>query len=274
MASKHNKQPGINGRFRANNQYSPSNQYYSRINSQKQDQINEFANECVSRGITSQSQIRNLGRKKGFTLIELLVVVGIIGTLTAILLPALGSARETAKRAVCGSQLHQQGIALQSYSDDNNGFLPFQRDTNNIIWNGTEQQKLFLGKLYDQYLKDLGVLYCPSQNYWKKDGAKGTNKFEVVGEDSYGSYFSRGIMQFDPSLDSQHYQDFVKLEKYEDKNGLVTDVELPQANRNAHKTGVNALNKDSSVHWLSGVVRKGSPDTWNDYWDRVDKGLK
>lgn len=60
----------------------------------------------------------------GFTLIELLVVVGIIAVLISLLLPALGQAREQAKRTVCLSNLKQGGHALQMYANENRGFLP------------------------------------------------------------------------------------------------------------------------------------------------------
>jgi len=60
----------------------------------------------------------------GFTLIELLVVIAIIAILAALLLPALAKARERGYRASCKSNLHQQGVALQIYTGDNNNLLP------------------------------------------------------------------------------------------------------------------------------------------------------
>lgn len=61
---------------------------------------------------------------RGFTLVELLVVIGVIAMLISILLPALNRARRAAQNISCLSGLHQQGIALQMYASQNNGWLP------------------------------------------------------------------------------------------------------------------------------------------------------
>jgi prepilin-type processing-associated H-X9-DG protein/prepilin-type N-terminal cleavage/methylation domain-containing protein len=64
-------------------------------------------------------------RKIGFTLIELLVVVAIIGILAALLLPALSSAREKGRAAVCVNNLKQMQMTFMLYLDDYNGTTPY-----------------------------------------------------------------------------------------------------------------------------------------------------
>jgi prepilin-type N-terminal cleavage/methylation domain-containing protein len=61
---------------------------------------------------------------RGFTLVELLVVIAIIGLLVAMLLPALGSVRESARASLCKSNLKQLGLAMQTYESGRGSFPP------------------------------------------------------------------------------------------------------------------------------------------------------
>ncbi len=63
-------------------------------------------------------------QRRGFTLIELLVVIAIVAILAAILFPVFGKARENARRASCASNLHQIGLGLLQYLQENDDTMP------------------------------------------------------------------------------------------------------------------------------------------------------
>jgi prepilin-type processing-associated H-X9-DG protein len=99
--------------------------------------------------------------KASFTLVELLVVIALIATLAALFLPALNRAQESGRAAACMSNLHQIGVALQLYAQENNNRLPVMRDR----LAGTDPATNPLPSVDQVLSNQLGnvrVLRCPS----------------------------------------------------------------------------------------------------------------
>ncbi len=63
-------------------------------------------------------------RSRGLTLVELLVVIGILGVLMGLMLPAVQSARESARRVTCQNRLRQITLSLHAFEDSWGGFPP------------------------------------------------------------------------------------------------------------------------------------------------------
>src|SRR4051794_19875452 len=73
-------------------------------------------------------------KKAAFTLVELLVVIAVIAVLAALLLPALGAAKEKGYRASCLNNMHEVGVSVQLYAGDNNSYIPMHPSRGNWAW--------------------------------------------------------------------------------------------------------------------------------------------
>jgi prepilin-type N-terminal cleavage/methylation domain-containing protein/prepilin-type processing-associated H-X9-DG protein len=119
-------------------------------------------------------------KRQAFTLIELLVVIAIVGTLLALLAPALVGAIQIAHQTACASNLRQIGLATQQYLKDHDGwFFPlyteddgtgrywyygFEPNGSPALGEGNRILDRTKGKLYP-YLESSGVEVCPTFPY-------------------------------------------------------------------------------------------------------------
>jgi len=121
--------------------------------------------------------------QRGFTLVELLVVIAIIGVLVALLLPAVQSARESARRMQCTNNVRQLGLALHNFHDTNltlppgavdpasagrDAFTKFNIPTNVIHgWGAFIFPYIEQKALYDQYKWDQNWYHANNQNVYQ-----------------------------------------------------------------------------------------------------------
>jgi len=118
-----------------------------------------------------------LRKGRGFTLIELLVVIAIIGILAAMVFPVFARARESARKAVCLSNVKNIALAVQMYLADNNDTLPPTEHRQEVLsyfeavpgggsggdWCWFQSNPyLRWPVILDEYIKNRDVWRCPS----------------------------------------------------------------------------------------------------------------
>ena len=112
------------------------------------------------------TQTISRGKYSGFTLIELLVVISIVSILIAILLPALGKSRESARQMKCVNNIRQLWISMEIYASDL-GHLPSQKYG---VWPMQEYQRFLVINGYVSARRDgstgrvNSLLNCPSED--------------------------------------------------------------------------------------------------------------
>ncbi len=119
-------------------------------------------------------------KRRGFSLVELLIVMSLIALLLAVLVPGLAAARRLAERTRCMSNLKRVGEGFKSFYSAF-GHWPTRENINYP----NEWDTAFYDQMFDSYLTDPKVFYCPSSGQydqpgddWKKSWA-GTNKAKL-----------------------------------------------------------------------------------------------
>ncbi|HUC83718.1 MAG TPA: DUF1559 domain-containing protein [Candidatus Acidoferrales bacterium] len=124
--------------------------------------------------------------RSAFTLVELLVVLAIIAILAALLLPVFKRAKEEARATACLSNLHQIGLALQVYVQENNNKLPVMRDAPTDPAAAATNSFPTIDKVLPAQLGNNHVLHCPSdwQNLFATTGSSYSWNSLLNGEDA------------------------------------------------------------------------------------------
>jgi prepilin-type N-terminal cleavage/methylation domain-containing protein len=234
--------------------------------------------------------MRVRGRQAGFTLVEILVVIGIIAVLVSILLAAMSSAREQARRTKCLAQLGQILKANALYTNGNGRLIwagrmnvtdHFSRnsaDSSVFIDSGTEFIRF--GKLIELGLAPQEVFYCPSSP--GNDPDFNPKVYGIAGQlpakSVYGTYAQRGLRQGGPARPGDLTSTMALLSDFEFRD-TGDRLHLPPVV--CHKKGLNVGYGDASATFVAGAFDSfyfsfgadSFPNRGDGTWGQLDRGM-
>lgn len=142
----------------------------------------------------------SLPSPNGFTMVELVVVVAIVAVLVALMLPAIGKAKETARRTSCLSKLRQIGQIAHGYASMHGGKLPFQarpwanndQSSDYIVsryWLQVREEYNGWGTMFYEGFIPTSLLSCPSRGQLTSSNGTAIQHFPL-------SHFKQHILWF------------------------------------------------------------------------------
>jgi len=213
--------------------------------------------------------------KRFFTVIELLVVIVIIGILASVLMPSLSEAREKALAATCSTNFRQIGIAIQSYTDDADGFMPSVSGNSANSQHGWRDELVMYLSMNDKQTSE-APFKCPSsklKHEWENHNV-GSAYNRMFGDRRYQSRPARRLGEVilpaetivvGDSIDwSNDWAVTSRLLKPSD-----TDDPIPVGNR--HQGGINILWADFHMQWMPQPTLRQGKNGNIDYYYLIDK---
>lgn len=203
------------------------------------------------------------------------MAIGVIAVLVGIMLPVLGTVRDTTHRVVCSSNIRQIGLGITMYADDNRGFLPASvflsradddpglpletislriGSSSSFIQRAREDQDLAIhtsaalpsrwdgiGLLYSlDYLEAPGVFYCPAHTGSFQKQEQLETAWQLPASSVFSNYQYRGE---GPNGDRRLWQLLPR------QTVILSDSLRPDDSLN-HEDGANILRADLSVLWF------------------------